>query len=642
MNEQMQQRAVDNARQSKADDINLMMRALGRQDAAERLGLQTAYQKATLDNARYNAETSRQRADAYDRRLEIQDAANDDPLGILKPGGGGTPAFDLPPPTDGGEPALPAGGFSPAEGIEPGADLFTPSVDGQGIVDPLVTEPPPVMDSPPDLAEGAEGVEGPSGPAGMAAGAKAPITWTAPVDQAMASGDPYPVPGVEGPAGPSGAAAGGFSGVEAAAGEGLPTPPLEVPAFDSADISAEARKDLYQLHRDNASLMQEARQANSRAATINAAIPRVRSQKSKEDYGALAAEARKTAQEKAAQAQEKAFKIAENTRSAAIIQKRQEAIGAISHLGDVLPQDLQKQLINEAKDPRTGAVADRKIAALAAYDKVRQATGLTHKSRSLETAQQVARQGMLLQTDDAKDERKAANTYESYKSLLQANRALEATSPDKADEDTEKEWRKEMNKALPLATQWKARQREFDAAVKEDTLPDDEDKKGPPGTGVTGVMPPKTTAAAGEGAPAKPAFTVPDTYDPMKSPPLEDKPEVWSALKNKFATENPEIFSKIQKVVSENPTFLDSAILEAVWRGPARGTEAATGTGTARNIFRPVARLNRTGSDVVQERELIQALVKDVRARQAVSRASASPPPTIGQWKITPLASGTD
>lgn len=607
MAQQMEQRAVDKARQERADDVNLMMRALGRQDAAERLNLTAAYQKATLDNARYNAETSRMRQETNDRRQRKLDASIGDPLGFETGGGSSLPELPV------------EGGFVPADGIEPGADLFTPSVDGEGINEPLITEPPPDMGEVAAAEEfevpGAEGSEGPAGPDGAAAGGKPPITWTAPVDPRMVASE-YAVPGAEGPAGSPGVPADE---------DLLPPPVLDVPSLDSADLSQEARKDLYKLHRDNASLMQEARQANSRAATINAAIPRANN---KALYRQKAEEAQKIAQEKAAAAQENHFKIAENTRNAAMIQKRQEAIGAIAHLGDVLPAGLQKDLISEAKDPRSGAVADRKIAALAAYDKVRQAEGLSHKSRSFETAQQVARQGMLLQTEDAKDERKAANTYESYRSLLQANKALEATNPDRADEDTEKEWRKEMNKNLALANQWKARRREFDTAVKADTLPEAPTIEEP---AVPGAPRPGAAPAAPA---AKPAFQIPDTYDPDRSAALEDTAETWTAIKSKYARENPGVIDRVRAIVEADPMF----------RGEELRNEFLTKDDSGRTPvgLATFARVGRTGPNKVTGFEVIEAIARDMRRKNAVTRAAASPPPTIGGWKITPVGAATD
>lgn len=249
---------------------------------------------------------------------------------------------------------------------------------------------------------------------------------------------------------------------------GLPPPVLSVPSFGDTDITQETRNKLFNLYRDNAGLTKTATIASQEAAMTRAAMKQVRDPALRERYRAAYADQATTAENAAAAANEAKYRAANEGKSMAVLQKRQDELSALAHLDGVLPEADRQKLLTDAADLKTGGTADRTIATLKAYDSARQTFGLEHQSNGIKTAEQVARLGLAMATPEAAKDREESQKAEVYRKLI----ADDEAKPDgeREDPDTVKEWKKSLNQNLAGDMQWKNREAAFKSAVKKDTL----------------------------------------------------------------------------------------------------------------------------------------------------------------------------
>lgn len=572
------QQAVDNAKKAKADDWQRMFDLMKygadqdqRKIANEQRDRALNIQSANSDTALYRALNPASRSSARDpnaaaRAFLGQTSGAEVPYdGESIPGGQNTPS-DFEVPADfrgsgefgsgidpnvsnpnnpalvklqqdaaiweaGGNPDLPTGGGAPQ------TDLITAQGDAP---DPIPSVPTPKAVPVAEVVT-TEEIEAPAAPGAPAS--PAPDLTSSQMLRAMTGEAETP---------PSRSFADGAMGmVNNAAGPALQAVESVMPSsFARADVTQQDRNNMLALFKENAEIGQ--RITTARAKAVQAAgylktvtDPALASQLSQvRDQAALEAE------KAAGEAVEAKYRAGELQKQQALNQQRQDKIAALAHMDDIMPGSERMEILNDAKDPRTAAIADRKIAVLNVYDTIRQQENLTHKSNGIKTAEKVARLGLELRSPAALKDKEDYDRLKSYQNIIARNEA--APEEKKKSPKQIEALETEMVKLEPGAGQWETREKAFKSAVDADR-----------------VKEPEETVQAAEirvnPAPAaKPLPVV--SVDPAA--PMADAPESWTAIKDRFRQENPAVIERIQQIVNEDPVLRSKAIMDELKKGP--------------------------------------------------------------------------
>lgn len=539
----MAEAAVQRARENKANDFKLMLSALGRQDDNAYRQKQLEQQDFQNQTSRYGAQTSRygqiiDRYQALNPRTSSRYGSGD-PLGL---GGGGYTAPTTPLGPSGSIPEIPAIPDGPATPYPDAGD----GADGQlfGAGNPAIANPAYGAVSPEDGAMLPAPSAAPSAPL---IGEPAPVA-AAPPDLSsepltappVAPTDNTPVPGaVIAPpaAAPDMPVVPDQTTVPQvnAAPEAplLPPPVLSVPAIGGTDLVSPLRNEMFQLQKASQQYARTEIQQAQEANKILSALPRV-APELRDTYLRKLDQINQGAVDASGMAQEAKTKAEQIAKQSEAVQKRQDALGAITGLEGVLPPAEQAQLLKEAADPTTGGQTDRKIVTLAQYDAVRQQYGLTHQSRGFQTAQEVARVGQSLASKDAMEDRRAAEQALTFRRLIEENKTKPAE--EQADAKTVEEWQKQVNSNAAGERLWKEREMKLANAVQNDMVP------APPT-----IEPAAATPMAAPAAPVTTAPGAPAGLGFMKSADVKEG-EVAQMEANKFWTEGKQQAAKLGRI----------------------------------------------------------------------------------------------
>lgn len=632
------EQAVENAKKAKADDFNSMMDMMKFNNTVGQQKIENAQRNRQLDISEFSADTGRYRAqNPSSRSARDPNAAARAFLGQSAPVGEDvTEVTDevvsegpLLPPNMGGEfgsgidsnvsnrnnPALRQLERDAAiwsSGGDPDADLPTGGGGGgASLVENAPPTPTPDATPVPRAVPIAEVVpESPVAPAAPSdafrdnmypAGGPTAASSAAFRDNMYPSGEPAtPAPSS---ANYSDMALGSVNRITGNAMDAVEK--IMPSSFTAVDVTQDDRNRMLSLFKENAGIKQKITTARAKAVQAASYMRTVTDPQLAGQLSAARDQAAAEAEAAAGKAVEAQYKSLELQKQQALNQARQDKLVALSHMDDILPGNERSRIIAEAKDPRTAAMADRKIAVMNDYDTVRQAHGLTYKSNGLKTAEKVARLGLELQSPAALKDKEEYDRARVYEKMIEKN----ATAGDNAKGTKAVEvWENKLaeNEAGKMA--WEDREKRFKAAVDADTVKEKGDKV------VAADIPVRPAAPAAAAAAPLPAIDS-RTF----APSLPDKPETWQAAKKTLLDRTPGLEAELRRIAAEKPLFRRQAIRNALAKLiPGQGLIGG---------YTNVVNVDRTGPDLVDAEEVAVALVEEFNPGRA--------PQKVGQWTIT-------